>query len=379
MSLLPLDHPRFISEEDALLRGRQDWRDATPRAMDGMMRGATYTSDTNLAREPPSNSHEYLDNTERKSGPTRLQGWSSEQSSANPSTYGTQYGVPFPAEHPGSFYGDPSNQIAMQVGHVQYDTSQVSNLAEPVHGSLPVWSSAATTDTTYDTMNVHWQGNVYLPDPANDTMQPDNNQGIDSEIDGLVQSVLAGLDIIFSLASPRRFNQVTDTLMSRMRRMRRQSQPTATAPELSGAHVHGQAPFIGSSALTPTTAIPAVIPGIIAEGQSWTCRYAGCNMIFHGTVSAKVVKLHLKNDHGVERGTILPSRSAKCSWTEPGGSPCSTDVRGLAKHICDVHLRVGAQTCPNCKKKLSRGDSVKRHIEKKKCRALQAVSELPIN
>ncbi|KAH9925569.1 uncharacterized protein B0H18DRAFT_377014 [Fomitopsis serialis] len=171
--------------------------------------------------------------------------------------------------------------------------------------------------------------------------------------------------------------------MSSMRRMRRQSQSTATVPELPGAYVHGEAPSIGPSALTPMTAIPGVIPGIIvAEGQSWTCRYGGgCNMTFHDTVSAKAVKLHLKKDHGVERGSVLPPRSTKCSWTEPEGNPCSTDVRaiGLAKHICDVHLRVDAQTCAYCKKKLSRRDSIKRHIEQKKCRALRAVSELSIH
>ena len=150
---------------------------------------------------------------------------------------------------------------------------------------------------------------------------------------------------------------------------------------------HAQPPSIPSPAWASTNGLPREHPALpfgatssmgpdsAGGGESWTCCFGTtCGVTLQGTGSAAAVRSHLRECHGIEIRSKFGLKSVKCMWTEQGGSPCSTDIRynGLTKHICDVHLRVGSNICPYCGKKLSRLDSMKRHIGKLKCRALQA-------
>ncbi|KAH9841901.1 uncharacterized protein C8Q71DRAFT_353218 [Rhodofomes roseus] len=126
-----------------------------------------------------------------------------------------------------------------------------------------------------------------------------------------------------------------------------------------------------ADSVNPMTATSG-ITGVAQDGDPkiLICRYGGCGLMLHGAISVKTIKQHLQENHGVAPRS---SQSFTCGWTELGGTPCSTSLRagGLAKHVCDVHLRIGAKVCPHCNKELSRLDSVKRHVEMMKCRVLR--------
>ncbi|KZT64053.1 hypothetical protein DAEQUDRAFT_733157 [Daedalea quercina L-15889] len=79
------------------------------------------------------------------------------------------------------------------------------------------------------------------------------------------------------------------------------------------------------------------------------------------------IKRHLRAFHSVETRSESADKVVKCLWTG-----CTTDIRtdGLAKHLRDVHLRVGARRCSHCGKRVSRKDAMKRY--EKRCKALQS-------
>ncbi|TFY58330.1 hypothetical protein EVJ58_g6478 [Rhodofomes roseus] len=99
-----------------------------------------------------------------------------------------------------------------------------------------------------------------------------------------------------------------------------------------------------ADSVNPMTATSG-ITGVAQDGDPkiLICRYGGCGLMLHGAISVKTIKQHLQENHGVAPRS---SQSFTCGWTELGGTPCSTSLRagGLAKHVCDVHLRIGAKS-----------------------------------
>ena len=87
--------------------------------------------------------------------------------------------------------------------------------------------------------------------------------------------------------------------------------------------------------------------------------------MFSVNETAASIKRHVHDIHGVDRSTA----SLKCTWQEPGGRQCSTEVRGcgMGKHLREVHIRAAAVVCKDCGKTLSRKDAEGRH--RKTCKA----------
>ena len=115
----------------------------------------------------------------------------------------------------------------------------------------------------------------------------------------------------------------------------------------------------------------------LERSDKWACRFGPvmCGVTFSVDVSAAVVKKHLEAFHGIN--TCSAPTTIKCLWLENGGPGCSADiqVRGLAKHVAQVHLHTGAERCPYCRKWLSRGNSMRRHMSQR-CRARPCTEQI---
>ncbi|KAF8885536.1 hypothetical protein CPB84DRAFT_128500 [Gymnopilus junonius] len=101
---------------------------------------------------------------------------------------------------------------------------------------------------------------------------------------------------------------------------------------------------------------PIVAPGI-------TCKYGNCGLVFNDLES---FEKHLKD--GELRGHELPgartikSRAYHCQWA---GCTYKTELKSssIINHVLR-HTAV-PQVCPHCRKRFSRKDTLRRHVENK--------------
>ena len=110
---------------------------------------------------------------------------------------------------------------------------------------------------------------------------------------------------------------------------------------------------------------PAPAAASIREARPIACRFGGdCGMMFTGLESTATIRQHLQTAHGVEVHSEASSQPVRCPWAAEDGAGCSATIRtsGLAKHLRDVHLHVGAMRCERCGRRLSREDAFRRHL-----------------
>ncbi|KZT66947.1 hypothetical protein DAEQUDRAFT_813234 [Daedalea quercina L-15889] len=98
------------------------------------------------------------------------------------------------------------------------------------------------------------------------------------------------------------------------------------------------------------------------------CKWGGCGRRIGSSpadVKAHLVEYHLRDIPEPPDAWSSSSTKLRCRWSECDGAPLL--ARSLVKHICGSHLKSNALVCPvqGCEEKLSRGDSLKRHLTKK--------------
>ena len=140
------------------------------------------------------------------------------------------------------------------------------------------------------------------------------------------------------------------------------TQPFAEAPIVPLSNF--PPPYEEALSSTQTEPQPPETVAPVSEARPIACRFGDdCYTVFTGTESTATIRQHLEVDHGVE---LHPDQSqpVRCPWRTEDGIRCSATIRrsGLAKHLRDVHLHVGAMTCERCGKRLSREDAFRRHL-----------------
>lgn len=127
----------------------------------------------------------------------------------------------------------------------------------------------------------------------------------------------------------------------------------------------GNVTVTSGCAIAFDTVAPSLAVALHREVRPVACRLGGdCNLVFTGVESATTIRQHLQMAHGIEVRAEGLTQLVRCAWVGEDGTACPATIRtsGMAKHLREVHLHIGAVWCALCERWLEREDAYRRHL-----------------